>query len=120
MSGEVQTRVHWPQGVPGIVETYAGQFAWEWTANFEAYEAFPARLGSTPLGTYRFVVDGCINDAMDMVRCNAGSVCSEAIARPDRASPSGIESVRCVGGRSAAQLRQRLPLYPGRRRPPLL
>ncbi len=62
MTGEVQTRVHWPQGVPGIVETYTGQFAWEWTANFEAYEAFPARLGSTPLGSYRFVVDGCIND----------------------------------------------------------
>jgi cephalosporin-C deacetylase-like acetyl esterase len=61
-TGEVQTRVHWPQGIPGVVSTYTGQFAWEWTANFEAYEAFPARLGSTPLGTYRFVANGCIND----------------------------------------------------------
>jgi cephalosporin-C deacetylase-like acetyl esterase len=63
MSGEVQTRVHWPQGLPGAVQTYTGQFAWEWTANFEAYRAFPARLGDTPLGSYRFVVEGCINDA---------------------------------------------------------
>jgi hypothetical protein len=62
MSGEVQTRVHWPRGVPGVLNAYSGQFAWEWTANFEAYRAFPARLGSTPAGRYRFVVNGCIND----------------------------------------------------------
>jgi len=61
-SGEVQTRVHWPQGVPGVAMTYGGQQEWLWTANFEAYEAFPARLGSTPAGTYRFAVEGCIND----------------------------------------------------------
>jgi hypothetical protein len=58
MTGEVQTRVRWPEGLPGIVQNGVGQFDWEWTANFEAYEAFPARLGSTPIGTYRFVVDG--------------------------------------------------------------
>lgn len=63
MTGEVQTRVHWPQGVPGMLTAYAGQFAWEWTANFEAFKAFPARLGSTPLGLYRFDVTGCIQDA---------------------------------------------------------
>jgi hypothetical protein len=65
MSGEVQTRVHWPEGLPGVVTTYTGQFAWEWTANFEAYRAFPARLGDTPPGTYRFVVTGCINDTLE-------------------------------------------------------
>jgi hypothetical protein len=64
MTGEVQTRVHWPQGLPGMVSTYAGQFAWEWTANFEAFKAFPARMGSTPLGLYRFEVTGCIQDVM--------------------------------------------------------
>ncbi|MGH8561419.1 MAG: hypothetical protein ACRES4_05610, partial [Nevskiales bacterium] len=63
-SGEVQTRVYLPQGLPGVVSTYAGQFEWQWSANFEAYQAFPARLGSTPLGTYRFVVTGCINDGV--------------------------------------------------------
>lgn len=65
MSGEVQSRVHWPAGLPGVISTYAGQFAWEWTANFEAYQAFPARLGSTPYGQYRFVVQGCINDGTE-------------------------------------------------------
>ena len=62
MTGEVQTRVHWPQGLPGMLSTYTGQFAWEWTANFEAFKAFPARIGSTPLGLYRFDVTGCIQD----------------------------------------------------------
>jgi predicted acyl esterase len=60
--GEVQTRVHWPQGVPGLLATYAGRQEWLWSANFEAFEGFPARLGSTPAGFYRFVVAGCIND----------------------------------------------------------
>jgi hypothetical protein len=64
MTGEVQTRVHWPEGLPGVLSVYGGQFAWEWSANFEAYRAFPARLGSTPAGRYRFVVNGCINDGL--------------------------------------------------------
>lgn len=61
-SGEVPTRLFWPQGLPGVLETYTGQFGWQWLANFEAYEAFPARLGDTPLGEYRFAIAGCIND----------------------------------------------------------
>ena len=59
-SGEVQTMVDFPQGLQGVAETYAGQTEWRWTANFEAYDAFPSRLGSTPAGTYRFVVAGAI------------------------------------------------------------
>ncbi len=58
MSGEVQTQVAFPQGVQGVADTYSGRQEWLWTAGFEAYDAFPARLGSTPTGTYRFVVDG--------------------------------------------------------------
>ncbi len=64
-TGEVQTKVQWPAGLPGVLQTYAGQFEWLWTANFEAYQSFPARLGSTPPGTYRFVVQGCINDGIE-------------------------------------------------------
>lgn len=64
-SGEVPTRVFWPQGLPGVVSTYAGQYSWVWLADFEAYEAFPSRLGDTPLGDYRFVISGCINDGLD-------------------------------------------------------
>jgi hypothetical protein len=60
-TGEVQTRVQWPT-YDQLPLVYAGQFEWRWTANFEAYESFPARLGSTPAGTYRFTVDGCFND----------------------------------------------------------
>ena len=59
-SGEVQTMVAFPEGVAGVANTYAGNTEWKWTANFEAYDGFPARLGRTPLGTYRFVVDGFI------------------------------------------------------------
>jgi hypothetical protein len=57
-SGQVQTMVELPQGVPGIVGTYLGQQEWHWTATFEAFDAKPARLGQTPSGTYRFVVEG--------------------------------------------------------------
>ena len=59
-SGEVQTMVAYPQGVQGVATTYAGQQEWLWTASFEAFDAAPARLGRTPDGTYRFVVDGAI------------------------------------------------------------
>ncbi len=57
-TGEVQTQVAFPQGVQGVADTTTGRQEWLWTAGFEAYDAFPARLGSTPSGTYRFVVDG--------------------------------------------------------------
>jgi hypothetical protein len=58
MSGEVQTQVTFPKGVQGVADTRTGRQSWLWTAAFEAYSGFPARLGSTPEGTYRFVVDG--------------------------------------------------------------
>ncbi len=57
-AGEVQTMVKFPLGVDGVISTYTGSQEWQWTANFEAYAAHPARLGSTPAGRYRFVVDG--------------------------------------------------------------
>ena len=59
-SGEVQTMVDFPAGIEGVATTYAGNTEWQWTANFEAFDGFPARLGQTPAGTYRFVVDGVI------------------------------------------------------------
>jgi hypothetical protein len=57
-SGEVVTRVEFPDGVPGVLRTYVGLQEWIWTAGFEAYSAHPARLGSTPPGRYRFCVEG--------------------------------------------------------------
>ena len=63
-NGEVQTRVHYPQGLPGRLGTYAGIQEWLWTANFEAYTAFPARLGGVPFGSYRFVVDGHVRQGL--------------------------------------------------------
>ncbi|MGH2727801.1 MAG: hypothetical protein ACRDKS_12590, partial [Actinomycetota bacterium] len=62
-SGEVQTKVQFPSGINGVLDTYTGNQEWLWTANFEAFIAFPATVvpgGQTPLGTYRFVVDGLI------------------------------------------------------------
>ena len=58
MTGEVQTQVRFPDGVQGVADTSTGSQEWIWTAAFEAYSGFPARLGSTPAGSYRFVVDG--------------------------------------------------------------
>ena len=58
MTGEVQTQVAFPHGVEGVATTATGRQEWLWTAGFEAYDGFPARLGSTPTGTYRFVVNG--------------------------------------------------------------
>jgi hypothetical protein len=57
-SGEVQTMVGFPTGVAGVAQTWLGMQSWMWTANFEGYAAHPTRLGSTPPGNYRFVVDG--------------------------------------------------------------
>jgi hypothetical protein len=60
-SGEVQTMVGLPSGVNGVLNTWTGQQEWQWTANFEAFDAFPRAAvpgGQTPDGMYRFVVDG--------------------------------------------------------------
>ncbi|HEX2057841.1 MAG TPA: hypothetical protein VHI71_05680 [Actinomycetota bacterium] len=59
-SGEVQTMVEFPDGMDGLLNTYQGNEEWIWTAGFEAFDAFPVEIGSTPLGEYRFVVDGHI------------------------------------------------------------
>ena len=62
-TGEVQTMVTFPAGVDALAETYTGNRSWEWTATFEAFDAFPATAvpgGQTPDGEYRFVVDGVI------------------------------------------------------------
>jgi Neutral/alkaline non-lysosomal ceramidase, N-terminal len=69
-SGEIQTRVKFPQGINGLVDTYRGAKEWIWTANFEAFNAFPAGIGSTPAGEYRFVVDGLINVGVQDTACS--------------------------------------------------
>jgi hypothetical protein len=58
MTGEVQALVDFPNGVQGVADTRTGRQEWRWTASFEAFTGFPARFGSTPAGTYRFVVEG--------------------------------------------------------------
>ena len=68
--GEVQVKLAMPtpQDLPLV---RAGQFAWTWTATFEAYDSDLDRTfadGVTrpqvPDGTYRFVVDGCARGAV--------------------------------------------------------
>lgn len=62
-TGEVQTMVHYPSGLQGVFDTWSGGQEWHWTANFEAFDAFPVTAvpgGQTPDGTYRFVVDGVL------------------------------------------------------------
>ncbi|MBV8690118.1 MAG: hypothetical protein JOY57_00555, partial [Actinobacteria bacterium] len=61
-TGEVQTVLQLPTGVQSEL-TYRGNAQqWMWTANFEAFDAYPRtfdpRGAGTPDGTYRFVVDG--------------------------------------------------------------
>lgn len=57
-TGEVQTMLDPPDGLQGIGDAYTSAHEWRWTASFEAFDAFPARLGQVPNGTYRFVIDG--------------------------------------------------------------
>jgi hypothetical protein len=60
-TAEVQTMVGLPSGLGGVVDTWTSAQDWRWTANFEAFDAFPRTVipgGQTPAGTYRFVVDG--------------------------------------------------------------
>ncbi|MFN2588033.1 MAG: hypothetical protein ABR613_07945 [Actinomycetota bacterium] len=66
-SGEVQTMVEFPDGADGLLNTYRGNEEWVWTAGFEAFNAFPAGIGSTPAGEYRFVVDGHIRQEGESV-----------------------------------------------------
>jgi hypothetical protein len=66
-SGEVQTMVEFPDGADGLLNTYQGNEEWIWTAGFEAFDALPAAIGSTPAGEYRFVVDGHIRQGGDPV-----------------------------------------------------
>jgi hypothetical protein len=72
-SGEVQTMVQFPSGIQGVLDTYLGNQEWLWTANFEAFIAFPATVvpgGQTPPGTYRFVVKGLIRQGSPNERTN--------------------------------------------------
>jgi hypothetical protein len=62
-SGEVQTMLQFPKGADGLINTYSGGQEWIWTANFEAFNPIPVGIGSTPVGDYRFVVDGNIRQA---------------------------------------------------------
>ncbi|HVL91316.1 MAG TPA: neutral/alkaline non-lysosomal ceramidase N-terminal domain-containing protein [Actinomycetota bacterium] len=60
-TGEVQTMVTFPAGADALADSYTGAREWIWTANFEAFDAFPATVidgGQTPDGEYRFVVQG--------------------------------------------------------------
>lgn len=103
-SGEVQTRVFWPQGLEGVAETYSGQFAWRWAANFEAYTAFPARLGSTPFGEYRFVVDGCINDGAEDPAGNLQGRAMQLVPPATAARGLPLGGRECAGGSRPYQL----------------
>lgn len=76
-SGEVAVQVDFPDGVLGVLRSYAGQQEWIWTASFEAYSAFPVRLGSTALGRHRFCVDGVSRQSLSDVPY---AFCSEAFA----------------------------------------
>ena len=57
-SGEIQTKLEFPNGMDAYSDTYTGKQQWQWTANFEAFHPNPKGIGSTPVGEYRFVVQG--------------------------------------------------------------
>ena len=58
MTGEVQTKLDFPEGVTGVIQADTGMHEWIWHANFEAFTAFPRRLGQTAAGQYRFRING--------------------------------------------------------------
>ena len=93
--GEVQVRLKMPtpQDLP-LVE--AGQFAWTWTATFEAYDSDiertftdGVRRSQVPDGSYRFVVDGCARGLVPDGSPDAG--CSEWDAT-GRVQPYAVSS----------------------------
>lgn len=89
-SGEVQTRVEFPEGVTGVLQALGGLHEWQWEANFEAFSAYPRRLGSTPPGDYRFRVRGHI-------RQDGDNQAYELISEPFRVAVwSGIEAENVV------------------------
>jgi hypothetical protein len=60
--GEVESFLALPSGFQSIPQYHAGQIQWKWTANFEAFDPFPAGAASQVVnGVYRFVVDGNIH-----------------------------------------------------------
>ena len=60
--GEVETFLALPSGFQSIATYRAGQQQWKWTANFEAFDPFPAGAANQVTdGRYRFVVDGSIH-----------------------------------------------------------
>ena len=84
-TGEVQTRLDFPTGADGLIDSYSGAQEWIWTANFEAFNAFPKEIGSTPAGEYRFVVDGHIRQGGQTVPYSLSS-------RPFEVAPfNGVE-----------------------------
>ena len=87
--GEIQTKVEFPNGIdamdPGggnaFTDTYSGNQEWIWTAHFEAFDAFPEGIGSTPSGTYRFVAEGKSRTAP------ATDTTYEAVSEPFQVKP---------------------------------
>ena len=60
--GEIESFLALPSGFQSIATYRTGQQQWKWTANFEAFDPFPAgAAGQVADGTYRFVVDGNIH-----------------------------------------------------------
>lgn len=92
-TGEVQTMVTFPEGAEGVVNTYAGNQEWKWTASFEAYGGWPTPLGSVPFGDYRFVVNGKIRQGGEDVAYTFASDAFSVVPRtnivPQSVSVSG-------------------------------
>jgi hypothetical protein len=93
-TGEVPVQVALPKGVQGLANARTGSQEWVWTAAFEAYDGFPARLGQTPAGQYRFVVDGVIRSGRANVPYRLESPFAVrpwdgVVARDLRAEPDG-------------------------------
>jgi hypothetical protein len=60
-SGEVQTFLSLPKGVASVADSRTGRQQWKWTANFEAFDPWPAGAAEQVAnGTYRFSVAGHI------------------------------------------------------------
>jgi hypothetical protein len=64
--GEVEVKVTYPEFPQETVAWRLGQHQWRWDATFEAFDsdiplpdAQAVRRTQTPVGTYRFVIEGC-------------------------------------------------------------
>ncbi len=120
-SGEIQTMVDFPDGIGGIANTYAGNQEWKWTANFEAFDAFPRDThagGQVPNGSLSLrggrgrPPGRSRSELSPRQRRVQGVGVDRHRGRRSRGWPGRLGDLHRCAGRLPAVIRLGLPLHP--------